>query len=507
MYRKNPEEVFVKTNKLLLCAAVILALAFSVITAGAEPEMSAWDGYYCTSGSCGINYYNYSYGWNSGSYYCPVSYYLAPFQAEFVRDVTYPDGTYVMPGSSFVKTWRIRNVGTQAWNTNTKLVFIAGDPMNAVGANIPYYVAPGNTVDVSVRLTAPTYGGTVSGQWMLQSPDGTLFGVGCNGQTPIWVSVRTWTNGACSCLGQPTCNCKAPSYKPGRNPYCNNKIRSIEDVTFPDGSIVAPGETFRKTWKMKNGGTCVWDENYLVSFFYGDDLGFDGTAQIWPAGTDTRPTSGPKYQVNRNKKIYVNPGDTVYVSIDLKAPTTPGMYESYYKLRDNYGYEFGFGSYADSAFWVNVIVSDEEKSVDLDAADQGVISKDLEEASVTSADAAAPAAVEAAVVEEKPANKCGEQSIALRSTENGYEVLWTAVNDGTAAWDGYTLVKADSNPVLTVAENTISVPVTAPGETAEVAFNVNIDSAAATQDALWMEFYMDSGTEGFCEFYFEAPAK
>ena len=68
-------------------------------------------------------------------------------------------------------------------------------------------------------------------------------------------------------------------------------------------------------------------------------------------------------------------------------------------------------------------------------------------------------------------------------------------------------MKADSNPVLSVAENTISVPVTAPGETAEVAFNVNIDSAAATQDALWMEFYMNSGTEGFCEFYFEAPAK
>lgn len=487
-----------KTNKLLICAAIVLVLAFGVISAGAEPVLSSWDGYYCTSGSCGINYYNYNYGWNSG-YYCPVGNYFAPFQAEFVRDVTYPDGTYVMPGSSFVKTWRIRNVGTQAWNTNTKLVFIAGDPMAAVGTNIPYYVAPGNTVDVSIRLTAPTYGGTVTGQWMLQSPDGTLFGVGCNGQTPIWVSVRTWTNGACSCLGQPTCNCLAPSYKAGRNPYCNNKIRSIVDVTYPDGSVVAPGQTFRKTWRMKNGGTCVWDENYLVSFFYGDDLGFDGTATIIPAGTDNTSTSGPKYQVNRPRKIYVNPGETVYVSIDLKAPLTPGMYESYYKLRDNYGYEFGFGSYADSAFWVNINVSDEAaKSAEPDAAEQAVITKDPQ---VTEQ------VVEAVAVEEQPANKCGEQSIALRGTDTGYEVLWTAVNSGTSSWDGYTLVKADSNPAINVAESAIQVPVTAPGETAEVSFNVNIDSAVEAQDALWMEFYMNSGSEGFCEFYFEAPAK
>ena len=496
-----------KTNKLLLCVAMVLALAFGVIAANAEPQLSAWDGYYCTSGSCGINYYNYSYGWNSG-YYCPVANYYAPFQAEFVRDVTYPDGTYVMPGSSFVKTWRLRNVGTQAWNTDTKLVFIAGDPMAAVGTNIPYYVAPGNTVDISIRMTAPTYGGTVSGQWMLQSPDGTIFGVGCNGQTPIWVSVKTWTNGACACLGQPSCNCLAPAYKSGRNPYCNNKSRSIEDVTYPDGAVVAPGQTFRKTWRMKNGGTCVWDENYLVSFFYGDDLGFDGNATIIPAGADTRATSGPKYQVNRPKKIYVNPGDYVYVSIDLKAPTTPGMYESYYKLRDNYGYEFGFGSYADSAFWVNVLVSDEgAKSAEPDgseAASAAVVKNS--DGTVLAADETQPVA-DAVVVEEKPANLCGEQSIALRDVEGGYEVHWTAVNAGTNTWDGYTLVKADSNPALTLDAETITVPVTAPGETAEVSFNINIDPAAAAQDSLWMEFYMNSGSEGFCEFYFEAPAK
>ena len=467
-----------------------------MISASAKSDLSYWDGYYCTSGNCGGNVYNYNYGWNTG-YSCTGSY-LAPYRAEFVRDVNYPDGTYVAPGSTFTKTWRIRNVGTQAWTTQTQLVYVAGDPMNAYNVYIPYYVAPGNTVDVSVRLTAPTYGGTVSGQWMLQAPDGTTFGVGCNGQTPVWVSVKTWTNGACACLGQPTCNCKGPSYRAGRNPYCNNKIRDIKDVTYPDGSVVAPGTTFRKTWRMKNGGTCVWDKNYMLSFFYGDDLGFDGQVSIYPAGYDQPNYNGSKYQINRAKDFYIHPGEYVYVSVDLTAPSTPGMYESYFKLRDNLGYEFGFGSYADAAFWVNILVANEGKTI-VTGANQP---KSVDETAGKAAEVV-DVVVEAAGVP----NKCGEQSIAMRPTDAGYQVSWKAVNDGTQSWAGYTLVKADSNPAITLAQDVIAVPVTAPGETAEVTFDMTIDSANAGTDPLWMEFYMNSGEVGFCDFYFEAPAK
>ena len=107
-------------KKFLLCLAVILTLSLGAAAAAAEPN-AKWEGIYCTSGGCGINAYNYNYGYNPG-YVCANNF-LAPFRAEFVRDVNYPDGTYVMPGTSFVKTWRLRNVGTQAWNTNTRLVF------------------------------------------------------------------------------------------------------------------------------------------------------------------------------------------------------------------------------------------------------------------------------------------------------------------------------------------------------------------------------------------------
>ena len=49
--------------------------------------------------------------------------------AVFVSE-TVPDGTEYDVGESFTKTWRLKNVGTCTWNTNYKLKFKSGDPMN-----------------------------------------------------------------------------------------------------------------------------------------------------------------------------------------------------------------------------------------------------------------------------------------------------------------------------------------------------------------------------------------
>ena len=40
----------------------------------------------------------------------------------FVKDVTFPDGTQVQPGSVFLKTWRIRNDGAYPWPEQVALV-------------------------------------------------------------------------------------------------------------------------------------------------------------------------------------------------------------------------------------------------------------------------------------------------------------------------------------------------------------------------------------------------
>ena len=41
-------------------------------------------------------------------------------RAQFVADVTVPDGTRYDPGATFTKTWRLRNIGTCTWTTSWK---------------------------------------------------------------------------------------------------------------------------------------------------------------------------------------------------------------------------------------------------------------------------------------------------------------------------------------------------------------------------------------------------
>ena len=128
------------------------------------------------------------------NYYQPYSYY--PVQpvvrecASFVSDVTIADGSYIAPGNTFIKTWRIRNNGTTTWTTNYKLVFVSGTQMAEQNyVNLPYNVGPGQSVDISVQMTAPTEAGSYKSEWKLVNESGTQFGVGANCQTPVWAQI------------------------------------------------------------------------------------------------------------------------------------------------------------------------------------------------------------------------------------------------------------------------------------------------------------------------------
>ncbi len=101
--------------------------------------------------------------------------------ASFVTDVTYPDNTHVAPGLTFTKTWRIRNIGSCSWNSSYLLIFDHGD---GIGVSSGYTqqltsgaVNPGQMVDLTVNLTAPSAPGTYTGYWRMRDPGGVLFGV------------------------------------------------------------------------------------------------------------------------------------------------------------------------------------------------------------------------------------------------------------------------------------------------------------------------------------------
>lgn len=109
--------------------------------------------------------------------------------AAFITDVTIPDNTAVAPEQSFIKTWRIKNVGSCAWNPSYNLVFASGDQMGGpASVKFPVGIKPNETVDLSVTLFAPKEQGKYTGYWQISSPEGDTFGTGMKNQ-PFYVKI------------------------------------------------------------------------------------------------------------------------------------------------------------------------------------------------------------------------------------------------------------------------------------------------------------------------------
>jgi|GEM_PF-3377837 len=112
-------------------------------------------------------------------------------KAQFVSDVTIPDGTVILPGATFTATWRLKNVGSCAWTTSYQLVFVSGEQMGAPAFSaLTKGVAVGETADISVVMTAPQVTGLYRGYWMIKDASGALFGTGPQGNRPWWVDIR-----------------------------------------------------------------------------------------------------------------------------------------------------------------------------------------------------------------------------------------------------------------------------------------------------------------------------
>ena len=109
----------------------------------------------------------------------------------------------------------------------------------------------------------------------------------------------------------------------------------ITDVTYPDGSIVGRGNTFTKTWRIKNTGACAWTTAYYLVFVSGEKFGGKNAVAL-PAG--------------------VGPGGSVDISIQLTAPDQDGRYRGNWKLRNASDIQFGFGATGEAVIYVDVNV-------------------------------------------------------------------------------------------------------------------------------------------------------
>ena len=100
---------------------------------------------------------------------------------------------------------------------------------------------------------------------------------------------------------------------------------SLVGETYPDGTIVQPGETFTKVWQIQNSGTCTWDSSWQLIYHSGDLM--DGlTVYNFP-----QPAQ---------------PGQTVDVPVILKAPAENGTYTGEWMLKSPWGQSFGVGQYS-----------------------------------------------------------------------------------------------------------------------------------------------------------------
>jgi len=113
--------------------------------------------------------------------------------AQFVRDISIPDGSVFSPGATFTKTWRLKNAGTCTWS-GYSLVFDSGDSMGGTSPTSIGTVSPGQEVDLSVNLTAPTTNGNYRGYWRIRNASGVLIPVlgGTQGRT-FFVDIKVAT--------------------------------------------------------------------------------------------------------------------------------------------------------------------------------------------------------------------------------------------------------------------------------------------------------------------------
>jgi hypothetical protein len=105
----------------------------------------------------------------------------------------------------------------------------------------------------------------------------------------------------------------------------------VSDVTISDGTEMYPGESFTKTWKIRNSGTCTWPDDFTFVHVSGDDMDADDVT------IDDDVVSG----------------DNLSISVEMIAPDSEGTYYSYWAMADEDGETFG------ATIYVMIVVTDD----------------------------------------------------------------------------------------------------------------------------------------------------
>lgn len=158
--------------------------------------------------------------------------------------------------------------------------------------------------------------------------------------TPTWTPEAEFTPTPETEALSPTPEQPTPTtgQQPTQATSCTLKADYVADITVPDNTVLATGQTFTKTWQIMNAGTCTWGNGYTIYFVSGDDLG---------AGEAVSLTRG----------VDVAPGTLINVSIDLTAPSIEGSYRADFKFKDPSGTVFGTGANGTGTVYLKIVVA------------------------------------------------------------------------------------------------------------------------------------------------------
>jgi hypothetical protein len=161
-------------------------------------------------------------------------------QAQFIGDVSIPDGTRLDPGDSFTKTWRFRNSGTCTWTKDYAIVHVSGNSLLGPSAmTLPAEVEPGEVIDISLSLKAPSTDGSYTGWWKFRNDANQLFGIGDDANASFWVSIEVGPE-------------PEPQFPDWRGEYFSNKNLDGKPAFLKND------RTLDKTWGLRSP-----NEDYL----------------------------------------------------------------------------------------------------------------------------------------------------------------------------------------------------------------------------------------------------
>jgi len=125
---------------------------------------------------------------------------------------------------------------------------------------------------------------------------------------------------------------------PTATPPCTDGLAFVQDVTVPDGTVVAPGISVDKQWRVQNNGSCNWDSRYRLKFVGGVEMGATVEQALFPARAGSQAT----------------------IRINFTAPAEPGKYSTAWQAFDPNGQSFG------DAIFMEIIVEQPDVQVTIE---------------------------------------------------------------------------------------------------------------------------------------------